>query len=111
MDKNIIETPEKKNWAYIYSPCIIGAIMFVVIVCLYTLAGEEYINDGLVFFSPCLFVLLAIDFLIRFCLKKANVKEGKKALYIWVTEVMAIPFVLWLYWMWILASFHIGSGL
>jgi lysylphosphatidylglycerol synthetase-like protein (DUF2156 family) len=98
----------KRNWTYIFSPCVMLAIIFAVITVIYmrtlTERGEAraYIIYAILNMLSCLVILLLIDFIIRFCLKK--VKVEKKALYIWVIEVIGIVFAFGLIWAWALAT-------
>ncbi|PSL28255.1 hypothetical protein [Chitinophaga ginsengisoli] len=104
------DTPAKKNWAYIFSPCVILAIFFGVIACIYAMERGErgearaYMVYAILLMVPALIISLLIDFGIRFCLKKANVK--KKALYIWLIEMIVIVFAFGLIWAWALAAVH-----
>jgi len=82
------DTPAKKNWAYIFSPCVIIAIIFMGML-IYAfdpiVPGEERGNLAyvLVLLLPCFLVLLLIDIIVRICLKNAK----RKALYVWGIEV------------------------
>jgi predicted neutral ceramidase superfamily lipid hydrolase len=95
------DIPPKKNWAYVFSPSIILAIIFVM-VGIYSQTPMErneeraYAIYAVVFFLPCLIISLLIDLIIRFCVK--NMKE--KVLYIWVIEMLMIFFVFSLFIFW-----------
>jgi len=88
-------TPTKKNWAYIFSPFVVLAIISAVIAGIYMFAPAARSEEGaymilvIIFLLPCSIVSLLIDQGIR-----SGVKEvKKKALYIWGIEVILIVFV------------------
>lgn len=88
------DTPSKRNWAYILSPCVILAILFAAIIVLYTLATVEraeeraYMIYAILLILPSLIISLLIDLILRFFLKQVK----KKVLYIWVIEMTLILF-------------------
>ena len=97
------DTAPKRNWAYIFSPCVVLAIISAVITGIYLLTpvarSEEgaYMILAIVFLVPCSIISLLIDQTIRFCLKEVE----KKAQYIWVIEVVLIAFVFGLLSFWL----------
>ena len=96
------DTPAKKNWAYIFSPCVLLAIISAVIAGIYMLAPAARSEEGaymilaIVFLLPCSIISLLVDQIIRFCLKEME----KKVQYIWVIEVVLIVFGLGLFFFW-----------
>lgn len=97
-----VNITSKRNWAYIFSPCVFLAIFFAAIAVLYMVTPGEhgehgaYIAYAILLMLPCLIISLLIDFIIRFCLKKVK----KKALYIWGIEAIVIAFVFGLFRFW-----------
>ncbi|SHN43876.1 hypothetical protein [Chitinophaga sp. CF418] len=93
------DTTPNRNWAYIFSPCVVLAIISVVIAGIYTLAPAARSEEGaymilaILFLLPCSIISLLIDQIVRFCLTEVK----KKAQYIWVIEVMLIVFVFALF--------------
>lgn len=83
---------KRRNWAYIFSPCVILAILCAVMAVIYVLTpGEhgrayEYAPYAVFLILPCLIISLLIDFIIRFFLKKVR----RKVLYIWGIEAILI---------------------
>jgi len=93
-----VNTSTVKKLAYIFSPCVILAIFFVVIGCIYAVEPGEhgearaYMVYAILLMLPFLIVSLIIDCIIRICLKKAKVK--KKTLYLWGIEVIVVVLLL-----------------
>ena len=92
MDKNIIEPSPKKNWAYIFSPCIIVGIIFImVLICMVVLrlTGKEMAEPiyVLLLLMPFIVGSLLMDVFLRTLFRKSMKYQVP---YIWVIEVVAL---------------------
>lgn len=90
-----VNTPPKKNWVYIFSPCVIVAIIAIMLalyIFIFTASSEEMAYSGLalILLAPCLFALVLLDIIVRAFLKGVKDKEA----YIWIIEVLLIGFVM-----------------
>lgn len=88
----------KRNWAFIFSPCIIAAIIFAgVIIYAYATvkATEGWGLLALDFCLPGLLAALLIDFILKIFLREIK----QKALYVWMIEpvLMALSFIVFYY--------------
>ena len=81
-----------KSLAYIFSPCVIAAIICAVTFTTMDHNGEKgyYLTFGLMLFVPYLIALLLVDLIIRAFLKGVKYKE----MYIWIIEFLLVAFVL-----------------
>ncbi|WP_110057079.1 hypothetical protein [Chitinophaga sp. S165] len=85
----------KRNWAYIFSPCIVAIIMLAcVVIGANVLSGSPepmaFAGLLLVLLFPCIVIALAVDIIIRAFLRD---KEDKlKAGFIWITESFLLLF-------------------
>jgi hypothetical protein len=98
MDWDNANNTRKRNWAFIVSPCIIAAIIFLGGI-IYAYASmrtsEGWSLVALAFCLPGLFAALLIDIVLRIFLKEVK----QKGLYIWMIEpvLMALGFIVFYY--------------
>ena len=80
---------KKTNWLYIISPCMIAAVFAVVFIV------DSYININQAEGWSYIGVLIGIPFLISAVIVDVLIKLvfTKKALYIWLIELAALPFI------------------
>lgn len=98
MDWDNANKTRKRNWAFIVSPCIIAAIIFLGgIIYAYATknATEGWSMIVLAFCLPGLFAAVLIDAILRIFLKEVK----QKGLYIWMIEpvLMALGFIVFYY--------------
>jgi len=87
-----VNTSTVKKLAYIFSPCVIAAIICALTFITMDHNGKNgyYLTFGLWLFVPYLIAMLILDLIIRAFLKGVKHKEG----YIWLIEILLIVFIL-----------------
>ena len=85
--------PNRRNWLYIISPCIIAAVFSLLVIISSYLSvnrsgGWSYLP--MMIFIPVLFIMLVIDVFVKLIAKK-------NVLYVWLIEIVLIIAVIFFY--------------
>ena len=83
------QEPKRRNWLYIISPCMIAAVFAVIFIV------DSYMNINQAEGWSYIGVLIGIPFLVSAVIVDVLIKIvfTKKALYVWLIELAALPFI------------------